>query len=61
MPYGQKGFGRTVHRRCLVSETHSFLNQLNCCEVMNADDDDDDDEEEEEEEEDEDVMMVKMM
>jgi hypothetical protein len=31
-------FGRTVNKKCLVTETSS-----NCCEVKEVDDDDDDD------------------
>jgi len=30
-------------KRCLVSETSTFENKLNCCEIWNMDDDDDDD------------------
>lgn len=37
MLYRQKVFGRTVNEKCLVSEIHTHLNQLNLCEVRNVD------------------------
>ena len=37
MLYSQKVFGRTVNEKCLVSEIHTHLNQLNLCEVRNVD------------------------
>jgi hypothetical protein len=35
-------FWQTVNKKCLISETYTLDNQLNCCEVRNMDDDDDD-------------------
>jgi hypothetical protein len=44
MPQSQKGFDRTVNKKCLVGEDHyCFEKQLNCCEVRNVRDDGDDD------------------
>jgi len=44
MQFSYKVFGRTVKKKCLVSENCTIEKQLNCCEVRNVDDDDDDDE-----------------
>jgi TATA-binding protein-associated factor Taf7 len=58
MPYSQIAFGRTVNKKCLVSETCTLLeNRPNCCEVRKADDDDeedDDDDDDDDNEEDDD-------
>ena len=41
MPHSQDVFGRTVNKKCLVSETCSLSKKkLNCCEVRNDDDND---------------------
>jgi hypothetical protein len=37
--YSYKLFGRTVNKKCLVSETVQYEYQLNCCEVRKVDDD----------------------
>jgi hypothetical protein len=37
MPYSQKGFGRTMNKKSLCSETSTLDNQQNCCEVRKVD------------------------
>ena len=36
MSYSHKVFGRIVNEKCLVSEIHTHLNQLNLCEIRNV-------------------------
>jgi len=39
MLYSYKSFGKTVNKKCLVSETVLSEYQLNCCEERKVDDD----------------------